>query len=151
MLQNLSHHLLEHTGLSREQIYATADNGRIMISGKDLGHGQEICRFKYDAVITLERYAGDARVVTALIASWLMEHDHDRDYLGLADPEVNADLNDDQTADVDITVEFNESIQLVEDDKGPIAIGDTRWSVQDAPIDVAEQLVNMEGGSGEAE
>lgn len=149
MLQALSEYLLAHTGLSKEQIYATADNGRILISGEDLGQGQEICRYKYDAVMTLERYAGDARVLVAMIAGWLMEHDQDRDYLGLADPEVNADLNDDETADVDITVEFNEAIQLVEDDQGPIVIGDKRWTVQAVPIDVAENLIHMEGGINE--
>ena len=151
MLQALSLHLLDNTKLKRENIHSTADNGQLIISGQDMGHGYEVCRFKYDAVIELERFKGDARDITALVAGWLIDHDHDRETLNLADPEINATLNDGNTADVDITVEFSESIQIVEDDKGSIVAWGKRWRVQDVPVDVATDLINLQGASDEIE
>ena len=149
MLQALSAHILDNTCLKRENIHSTADNGEVIISGQDMGQGYEVCRFKYDAIIELERFKGDARDITALVAGWLIDNDEDREHLGLADPEINATLNDGKTADVDITVEFNESIQIVEDDKGSIVAWGKRWRVQDVPVDVATDLVNLKGAADE--
>ena len=84
-----------------------------------------------------------------MVAGWLIDHDEHRDSFQLADPEVNATLNDDHTADVEVVVEFNESIQIVEDDSGPITAWGKRWRVSDAPVDTAEALVNMEGATDE--
>jgi hypothetical protein len=41
---------------------------------------------------------------------WLHDHDKECDHTGLADPEVDASLNDDFTADVDLAIEFEEPL-----------------------------------------
>ena len=147
LLQGLTRHLLESTNLKRENINSYADNGELITSGQDLGHGFEVARFKYDAVIELERYHGSAMDILAIVTGWLIDHDPDREAFNLADPEINVEINDNDTADVEIEIEFNESIQIVEDDNGPIRAWGKRWRVADVPIDTAETLVNMEGST----
>jgi hypothetical protein len=47
-------------------------------------------------------------------------------------------LVDDQTVFVQITVEFKESVQIVEDENGLLEWDDKTWAVADIPIYVAE-------------
>ena len=147
LLQNLSRHLLSNTRLKRENIHSFADNGELIISGMDMGHGIEVARFKYDAVINLERFHGSGQDIIAIVTGWLIDHDPDREAFKLGDPEFNVEINGNDSADVEIVIEFNESIQIIEDDKGPVQAWGKRWRVSDVPIDTATALVNMEGSS----
>lgn len=54
-----------------------------------------------------------------------------------------------ETSAGDITIEFNESIQIVEDDKGLITVWGKRLRVADVPVNTAEALVNIEGSFDE--
>ena len=144
-LQALCTHLQQVTGLHRERFFAFADQGVLIPTGKDLGNGVEVGRFKYDAVIQIERYPGDAYHLLALVSAWLADNDPDRNDLDLADPEVDISLNDDRTADVDLAVEFEEALEIVPMDGGPIAFAGRTWAVADAPVDVAEAVEGMDG------
>ncbi|SHJ71998.1 phage tail protein (plasmid) [Halodesulfovibrio aestuarii] len=143
-LQQLTAYLEEHAGLDREQVQSFADRGELYPTGSDLGHGVELGRFKYDALIQIENYSGDADVLLLLILAWISEHDTNRDEDGLADPETDISLNDQDTADIDIAVEFEEGLQIVPDENGPIPFDGRQWRVSDVPIDVAEELENLE-------
>jgi len=99
-----------------------ADLGRLTTTGQDLGKGFEIDRFKYDAVIDIHRCP--AKVASLLLATllvWLAENDPDRETNGLDAPEVDVTIEDEQTVFVQITVEFKESIYIVQDPEGPIS------------------------------
>jgi hypothetical protein len=144
-LAALSKHLQQVTGLHREQFLAFADQGILIPTGRDLGQGVEVGVFKYDAVIQIERYPGDAYHLLAVISAWLADHDGGREDAGLADPEVDISLNDDRTADVDLSVEFEERLEIVPTQDGPIAFDGRTWAVAETPIDVAESLEGLDG------
>ena len=102
-----------------------------------------MCVLKYD-VIDIERSDYDGIALLALVSGWLQSHDPDRD--GLEDPEVNAAVNDLSTTDVQIAVEFQERIEIVPDEGGPITFAGRRWRVAPVPVDVAERVGGMAGG-----
>ncbi|MBI9080278.1 MAG: phage tail protein [Pseudodesulfovibrio sp.] len=138
---------LKDAGVSDDTIYSFADQGVLTPTGKDLGHGFEVGFFKYDAVIQVESYEDDAYSLLAFITTWLQMNDPDREDQGLADPNIDISLNDNSTADVELAVEFEESLQIVPDESGPIMYDGQQYKVADVPIDVAEGLDNMEGGT----
>ena len=147
MLQALATYLQEKTGLPREKFTAFADQGELLLSGRDLGLGIEIGRVRYDAVIQIDGYPGDGVLLLAVIMAWLSDNDADRDGLGLRDPEIDVTLNPDGSADVDLAVEFLEAVEIVPDEGGQIEHAGRTWRVQTVPVDVAEDLENFEGAS----
>lgn len=148
-LSALVAHLLSATGLPREQVHAFADKGQLLPTGRHLGQtadGQdqiEVGVWRYDGVILLERYAGDGPVFMAVVLGWLADHDDDRD--GLAEPELDVDLNDALTCDLELACEFEERLTLVEDAQGPIEFDGRRWRVAEPDIVTASVLNDMEG------
>ena len=147
LLQSLSQHLMTTTGLPRENFESFAERGELHPLFIDHGQGIQVARFRYDGVINIESYSGDGMTLLALVTSWLSEHDGERHDIELPDPEVNVQLNDRHTADVDITIVFDEPVNLVRDDNGPVMYDGVRWSVAESPVDVAEDLDGFEGDS----
>lgn len=144
-LSGLAKHLESLPGISRDRMEAFADLGKLCPTGKDLGHGLEIGRFRYDAVISIERCpAALATLLLSVLLIWLAENDPDRDLLGLGDADVDVTLEDEQTVFVQITVEFDESLSIVKDPAGPITWEGEQWRVDDVPVDVAETLDKLE-------
>jgi len=142
-------HLAEVTGLPHEHIHAYMDKGELLPTGRDLGvivpdddgarlRQIEIGVWKYDAVVQIERYAGDGPTLAAVILGWVSDNDGDRD--GLLDPEVDAEINDRDTADIEIACEFQERLTLVEDPAGDIPYAGTRWRVDEPEITAAESV-----------
>ncbi|WP_027361104.1 phage tail protein [Halodesulfovibrio aestuarii] len=144
-LTALTSYLLQTAGITKEQVLSVADRGETIPTGRDLGHGVELGVFKYDALIQVEDFNGNSSELLLLVMGWLHDNDKDRDHAGLADPEVDASLNDDFTADVDLAIEFEEPLQIVPDEQGSILFNGRRWRVADVPIDVAEELAGMDG------
>lgn len=144
-LSALSRHLLSLPGIGRDQVEAFADMGTLKLTCRDLGHGLEIGRFQYDAVISMERFP--ARLSPLLLADlliWLGENDPDRDRLDLSDPDIDVTLEDEQTVFVQITITFDEPICIVPDPAGPLFFEGQNWRVDDVPMDTAEVLDRME-------
>lgn len=132
-------------GVTDDSVHSFADQGVLLPTGRNLGHGVEVGIFKYDGVIQIESYPDDAYALLALITAWLQDNDPERDRQGLADPEIDISMNDDRSSDVELAVEFEEALQIVPDETGAIPFDGRRWRVADVPIDVAEELANMEG------
>ncbi len=144
-LNKLAKHIESMPGITRDQMEAFADLGKLIPTGKDLGQGLEVGRFKYDAVISIERCpAGIAPLLLSSLLIWLSVNDPGRDLLNLEDPDVDVTVEDEQTVFVQITVEFDEPLAIVEDPDGKISYDGKRWSVSAVPIDVAEDLDSME-------
>lgn len=145
-------HLLAITGLPREQVQAYADKGELLPTGNHLGPDPdgraqvEVGTWKYDAVITLERYADDGPTLMAMIIGWLADNDPDRD--GLADPELDVDLNDGITCDVQLSCEFEERLVIVADPQGSIPFSGQMWRMATPVERVATSLERMEGRRG---
>jgi hypothetical protein len=132
-------------GAADATVHSFADQGTLLPTGRDLGHGIEVGIFKYDGVIQIESYPDDAYLLLAFVTAWLQDNDPERERQGLAEPDVDISPNDDRSADVELAVEFEEALQLVPYADGPITFDGRRWRVADVPIDVAEELANMEG------
>jgi hypothetical protein len=143
-LQQLTTFLKTQLNLEKPLVTSFADKGSLDRSTRDLGHGIELGRWRYDAVIQIEEFSGNADVLLLLILGWLEDNDPDRDELDLADPEIDVSEIDDRTSDVDIAVEFEEGLQIVPDDNGPIPYNGRKWRVAEVPIDVAEELESLE-------
>lgn len=145
LLKALSKHLLSLPGVNRDNTESFVDLGKLKLTGKDLGHGIELGRFQYDAVISIERFPSElAPLLLAVILTWLAEHDPDRYHMGLEDPDIDVSLDDEQTVSVQISVEFDEPLYLVRDDEGPITHDGQTWRVDDVLIDTAEVLNKLD-------
>jgi len=130
---------LQDAGAFRDSDYSAVDQGAYILTGKDLGIGIEIARLKYDALIRIDNLPDrDAYALLAFIPAWLAEKDPGREAVGLSDPDIDVSLNGDGTSDVELVIEFEEGLQLVPDDAGPIRFDGRMWAVADVPIDVAE-------------
>jgi len=137
----LARHIEALPGISRDRMDAFADLGKLVPTGRNLGEGFEIGRFKYDAVIDIDRCpAAIAPLLLAYLIVWLADNDPGRDKLGLEDPDVDVTLEDEQTVYVQITVEFNEALTIVPDAAGQISWDGQTWSVDDVPVNVATTL-----------
>ncbi|WKD48344.1 phage tail protein [Microbulbifer spongiae] len=139
-LTAITAHLLAANLVSSEQLHSWMENGQMEPASKHLGQGLRVCRQSYDAVIQIERFAGDPALLFALVTTWLMEQDGARFELNLPAPDVDVDVIDERAADVEITIRFSEDVDLVADDNGPIAYRGTRWAVAPVPVDSAEQV-----------
>jgi len=144
-LNSLAQHLESLPGIARDQMEAFADLGKLCPCCKDLGNGLEIGRFKYDAVISIERCPGTlASLLLAVLLVWLAENDPDRDLLNLEDPDIDVTLEDEQTVFVQISVKFDEALSIVPDPNGLITWDDKQWRIDDVPVDLAQNLDRLE-------
>lgn len=140
-----SQHLLAWSGLPREQFACFADMGRPEFTGEHLGFitsadGQsqqeqlELGRWVYDCVIHLERYSGSGTLLVAAVIAWLRTHDDERHQQNLPDPEISINVNDLNTADVEISVTFEEVLTVIEDAAGSIELYGKKWSLTEPQI-----------------
>lgn len=144
-LQALTAFLMQATGLRREAFDAFVDSGELNPTGKDLGHGFEVARFRYDSTIYIADYPGDGHQLLALVMAWIVGSDTDREYHGLNDPKIEVTILDAASADVEVSVSFDEGVELVEDPHGRIPYAGKIWSVAAVPVDVAEAVDGMDG------
>ena len=144
-LSSLTAYIESFPGIARDRMEAFADLGKLIPTGRDMGNGFEIGRFKYDAVISVYRCpASIAPLLLSAIIVWLGVNDPDRDKLELSDPDVDVTLEDEQTVFVQITVEFVETLELVEDAAGLITWNGKTWGVDAVDIDIAETLQKLD-------
>jgi len=119
----------------------------MLMSGNNMGHYVELCTLHYQCTILIERYTGDARLITAWLASWLDDHDPDRDQQQMPDPEIDIEALDASGTqwDVDISIEFTEPVMVVEGSNGNIHWQGQRWNLIDEPlVDVARNVDEVE-------
>ncbi|MGL1932186.1 MAG: phage tail protein [Desulfotalea sp.] len=145
LLQALTAYIAALPGVNRDSMEGFADLGTLIPTGIDHGHGFEIGKFKYDAVISIEDYPAEqgALLLPALII-WVAENDPDRERAGLSDMEVDITMTDQETVFVQISITFNESLFVIEDKQGPLSFMGKKWKVADVPIDVATKLNSIE-------
>lgn len=139
-MQAIAEHLLSKNLFAAEQFDWWMQNGTSEYASKKVGKGLVIGRFSYDAVLSVERFAGDAAVFLALINVWLMEHDDNREALNLEMPGVDVTPLDDSTADVEVIIRFSEDITLLPQDNGAIVFNGIRYGVAPLVIDEANRV-----------
>lgn len=139
-MQALATFLINQNLFAAEQFDYWMENGSNEYSGKKVGNGFLISRFRYDAVFNIERYSQSADLFLVLLSVWLMENDCDRSALGLPMPDVDVTPLDDTTVDLEIKVTFDEGITIVPDHEGLIMYRGSRYSVAPAVISDANKV-----------
>lgn len=152
-LQALTKFLRNGLNLRRESINSFADQCPLTPAVKDLGHGLQLGIFKYQAVVSIEDFKGDASLLLALVLAWLEDNDPERDHAALPDPEVDVAELDNKHFDVELAIEFEEALEIVPDEDGPLTFRGKQWRIASVEIDVAEEftLIGRASEDGSAE
>lgn len=138
-LAQITAFLVQQNLVAVEQIDSWVENPNIVPAGELRGDGIILYRQTYDAVISIERYPHKnhpAELLFALVCAWLMDNDADRD--DIPTPQTDVDILDDETADVEITISFEEDVIGIEDPAGPIPFNGLNYRLADDVIDYAE-------------
>jgi hypothetical protein len=133
--------LLDLDLVAAEQIESWVENPQIVPAGTwRTAKGVVIYRQRYTAVIAIERYPHKrhpAELLFAHISAWLIEHDGER--FDNEDAKITTDVEilDDDTADILVSIDFVEEVEIVEDEDGPIALAGKTWTLAGIEIDYA--------------
>ena len=133
--------------MPQENIDSWVDICTVIPEVVNMGNYWEMCRLHHKCTILIERYTGDSRLITAYISAWINDYDNDRDDYQMPNPDIDIEALDASGTqwDVDITIEFMESVLVVQDDEGDITWKDERWSlIEDPLIDYAESVDGVE-------
>lgn len=139
-LTALHAHLQNANLVKKEHLDSWAEDGRMIPSTENKGGGILICKFKYQAILIVEGYSKAPELLMALVCAWLINEDAEREDQNLKKPDIDIDMTDDRTADVEITVEFQEDIELVKDEQGVIELLGIRYSIANAGADTANEV-----------
>lgn len=133
-----------------EQINAWAEDAETQILFKETVNGMECTRATYTAVFEIERYQGDASWLMALIVCWLQQNDQpQREHNDRPAPSWNIDYLGGDLFDIELSIEFVESVYLKADEKGEIECLGKKWNVAQDPAHyaTAAELVVIDPGS----
>ena len=126
--------------VAAENIDAWVENPKIVPRGKSMGEGGILLYTQtYDAVISIERFPHrehPAELLFGHVCAWLMENDGERD--DIADPNTDVDILDDETADIEINISFEEDVFAVPDPAGQIVLDGNHYRLADVVVDYAE-------------
>lgn len=145
-------HLMAAANIAPEKVEAYADKGELMPTGRHLGvdgNGREqveIGVWKYDAVISVEDFVGSGAEFMAIVLGWLADTDPDRE--GLADPELDIEINDATTCDLQLACEFEERLTVVAEPCGRIAFEGKSWVLATPELVTATTLAGLGVGRG---
>jgi hypothetical protein len=135
-LRALTAYLVERQLVLPEQLDSWTDQVNLELIWKpDIG-GLHMGDMRYSATIALERFADHPGRLMALVGSWLEGNDQDRDELPA--PKFDITMLDNDLADVDITLEFNEPQYLAEDPAGEIEAFGKTWAFVPFDLWIAE-------------
>ncbi|MDK2597906.1 phage tail protein [Pseudoalteromonas obscura] len=116
--------------------------GTLMLCGDDLGTGFLLAKWRYGAVIQIERFPHkrlNPYTLLGLLATWVAEHDPQRHDLALDDPELDIEVVSDDHAQVTIELELVDDIELLPDENGPLVYQGQRYRVALVPVNTAEE------------
>lgn len=140
-LEQLTAYLLNLNLVAAEQVDSWVEDPQIVPAAKDLGQGSMVLyRQVYDAVIYIERFNHQkhpAELLFGCVCAWLMQNDTERDEI--AAPRTDVEILDDGTADIEITISFEEDVIAVLDPAGQIEFGGDRYRLAEPIIFYAEE------------
>jgi len=138
-LRALTTFLQESRLVLPEQLDSWAEKVELSLIWKHTERGLHMGDMRYQAVIVLERFADHPGRLMALIGSWLENHDSERTDYDLGAARFDIDQLDDDTADVEISLEFIEPQHLAEEGDGEIQAFGKRWAFVPFDLWVAEE------------
>ena len=111
-LKALTDHLDSLELTNKDSFDSWVDKGKLEYSGSTIVDGAErvslFMRIPYQAVLSWEDWSGNAYRLFFEVVRWLVEHDYDFDAYGT--PEFVAYVSDENLADVEITIRFEDKI-----------------------------------------
>ncbi len=145
-LQGLHRYLIERLKghVHAKKIHATQAGGALINNGEDMGNGGYcIANWFYQAGILIEDFPHNKvspSNLFALIACWITEYDPDRnENEQLEDPDIDIDVNNEESADVLIELAFEEPIELIPDPNGLVLWNGETYRTNPVEIWVAEE------------
>ena len=141
--QQLAQYLLDNLkGLVKSNdIDAWQEEGELMLNPSDLGNGFQVAKWKYKAVISIEKFPHrktNPYNLLALLACYLVEHGEERDTYELKDPTIDIDVQSKDSSEIEITAWLIDEIEIVPDPSGSIVFMGERYRVDMVPVDIAE-------------
>ena len=137
-LSALTAYMCEQNLVDENQITSWMENGKLMPASKKTGESYLICRYQYDAIFSIEGFVGNSTLLIALISIWLTDNDPTRADDELPAPDMDVDIIDRDSADVEIGIRFREDIYIVANDNGPIVFNGERWELGYVSASVAD-------------
>lgn len=137
-LKALTAYLIERRLVLPEQLDSWADQVNLELIWKPDVDGMRMGDMRYSATIALERFDDHPGRLMALVGSWLETNDPSRDRDELPAPKFHITMLDNDLADVDITLEFNEPQYLAEDPAGEIDAFGKTWAFVPFDLWIAE-------------
>ena len=137
-LKALTTYLIERRLVLSEQLDSWADQVNLELIWKPDVDGMRMGDMRYSATIALERFDDHPGRLMSLVGSWLETNDPGRDRDELPAPKFDITMLDNDLADVDITLEFNEPQYLAEDPAGEIKAFDKTWAFVPFDLWIAE-------------
>lgn len=111
-LKALTEHLRSLQLINDDAFDSWAESGKLEASGRRITCGFDptelLYLLQYTAVLSFEHWHGDAYYLFAVINQWLIERDHAFDVLGY--PVWDLEFEDDDVANVEIRVQFSDSV-----------------------------------------
>lgn len=145
LMKQLSQYFLDTKLVSREQMDSWMEGGTIEHVGNETEFGFELCRCRYQAIFSFERFNQPPATLFAMVTGWLQTNDSLRGELELSEPDIDIDINDDNVADVQLSIEFIEPVYLVEDPiNGIIEAYGKKWAFDAYALSVAETLTGIQ-------
>jgi len=112
LLKALSDHLRDLRLIDDDRFDSWAEQGTLAPSGRQVITGSSpitlAYRLNYTAVLSWEGFTHDAYQLFAEVIHWLTLNCYDFDELGM--PSFDVELEDNEAADIEITINFEESV-----------------------------------------
>ena len=128
--------------VASEKIDCFVTDCQLQLSGKSEAQGSIVAAYKtYTAVYDFENVHGSQadRLLTHF-ASWVYNHDQSESGDQLEQPNFDIEPVTDTVVDVTATVQFEEKIQLQQNDDGEYQFGNQRYSLNPPVINTAESV-----------
>ena len=139
-LEALTKFLLEKKFVSADDFDSWMQNGVLQFSGKNLGDGLLLFRLNYNAYFSIEEYTGEADLLCVHFVTWLMDNDPCRDEDNLPEPSIDVDVNEHGVVDIEVSINFIEDVEIVEDPDGDITFNGKTWSLGEVEISVVDEI-----------
>ncbi|WP_394178480.1 phage tail protein [Marinomonas posidonica] len=134
---------LESTHCFRnEQFDAWVEELEQTTRGRFDGNSVLLYTMEYRAVFSIERFAYTKYPIEVLhtrLITWLADND-DRNAMKEPEPKVVFDVLDNSTADVEITLMFEEDVYISPSEQGNIEYNGQKWALVHSAHDVAESF-----------
>jgi len=142
-------HLVACRMFQHEKLMVWAENIALEVRGKCEGNRVLLHRMSYRAVFSIEHYEYQKHsidLLSARLITWLEDNDNRSD-MSEEDrtPDIAVDVYDNNTADVEITLMFEEDVYIAQSENGGIEYAGKRWTLETREHDIAESfdLINQ--------